>query len=133
MKIGAEHYAAISHRLFSELCASRLWRIKSENAIVGCMVVKTCRVTCRDSLGVAHTVDVTAQTLYEAVAQALRLFRENDWADDAQRVPALVTVRVKQPEMEHTVRTRDFESWLDSAPRSPAEMALKVRLRAILK
>ena len=97
------------------------------------MAVKTCRVTCRDSLGVAHTVDVTAQTLYEAVAQALRLFRENDWADDAQRVPAVVTVRVKQPEMEHTVRTRNFESWLGSAPRSPAEMALKVRLRGILK
>jgi hypothetical protein len=45
----------------------------------------------------------------------------------------LVTVRVKQPEMEHLVRTGDFESWLDSAPRSPAEMVLKSRLRELLK
>jgi hypothetical protein len=97
------------------------------------MAVKTCRVTCSDTRGVNHTVEVTAETLYEAVAQALRLFRENDWSDDVRRVPATMTVRVKQPEMEHRVRTRDFESWLESAPRSPAEMALKSRLRALLK
>jgi len=97
------------------------------------MAVKTCCVTCGDTRGVNHTVEVTAETLYEAVAQALRLFRENDWSDDVRRVPATMTVRVKQPEMEHRVRTRDFESWLESAPRSPAEMALKSRLRALLK
>lgn len=90
-------------------------------------------MTCKDSLGIGHTVEVTAQTLFEAVAQALRLFRENDWTDDAQRVPDFVTVRVRHPEMEHTVRTRDFKNWLDSAPRSPADMALKNRLRALLK
>jgi hypothetical protein len=97
------------------------------------MAVKTCRVTCSDTRGVNHTVEVTAETLYEAVAQALRLFRENDWSDDVRRVPATMTVRVKQPEMEHRVRTRDFESWLESASRSPAEMALKSRLRDLLK
>ncbi|MGO9606607.1 MAG: hypothetical protein ACLQAT_25010 [Candidatus Binataceae bacterium] len=97
------------------------------------MAVKTCRVTCSDSRGVAHTVEVTAQTLYEAVAQALRLFRENDWTEDSQRVPATVTVRIKQPELEHQVRIRDFENWLESAARSPADMTLKNRLRALVK
>jgi len=97
------------------------------------MGLKSCRVTCRDSRGVSHTVDVTAQTLYEAVAQALLLFRENDWTDDPKRVPAAVLVRVKQPEMEHKVLIRDFENWLESAPRSPAEMTLKTRLRQLLR
>jgi len=96
------------------------------------MALKTCRVTCRDSRGVSHTVEVTAQTLYEAVAQALLLFRENDWTDDPKRVPAAVVVRIKQPEMEHKVLIRDFENWLESAPRSPAEMTLKTRLRLLL-
>jgi type II secretory pathway predicted ATPase ExeA len=76
------------------------------------MALKTCRVTCSTSQGIYHTVEVTAETLYEAVAQALRLFRENDWSDDVQRVPATMIVRVKQPEMEHRVRTRDFEKRL---------------------
>jgi hypothetical protein len=96
------------------------------------MPVKTCRVTCRDSRGISHTVEVTAQTLYEAVAQALFLFRDNDWTDDPKRVPAAVIVRIKQPEMEHRVLIRDFENWLESAPRSPAEMVLKTRLRGLL-
>ena len=96
------------------------------------MALKTCRVTCRDSRGVSHTVEVTAQTLYEAVAQALLLFRENDWTDDTKRVPAAVVVRIKQPEMEHKVLIREFENWLESAPRSPAEMTLKTRLRLLL-
>jgi len=81
---------------------------------------------------VSHTVEVTAQTLYEAVAQALLLLRENDWTDDSKRIPAAVVVRIKQPEIEHRVLVRDFENWLESAPRSPAEMALKTRLRVLL-
>jgi hypothetical protein len=97
------------------------------------MAVKTCRVTCSDSRGVSHTVEVTAQTLYEAVAQALLLFRENEWSDDPKRVPAAVVVRIKQPEMEHKVLIRDFQNWLKSVPRSPAEMVLKTRLRGLLR
>ena len=52
------------------------------------MSIRTCRVTCRDSRGVEHTIEVTAQSLYEAVAQALRVFRENDWHEDPDRDPA---------------------------------------------
>jgi hypothetical protein len=40
---------------------------------------------------------------------------------------------VKQPEVEHTVRVGEFEKWLETAGRSPAEMSLKTRLRELLK
>jgi hypothetical protein len=43
-----------------------------------------------------------------------------------------ITIVVKQPEVEHTVRMRDFEGWLESNGRSPAEMALKTRMRELL-
>ena len=62
----------------------------------------------------------------------LRVFRENDWHEDPDREPAAVVVNVRQPEIEHQVRIRDFENWLDSAGKSPVEMALKSRLRTIL-
>jgi hypothetical protein len=76
---------------------------------------------------------VTAQSLYEAVAQALRVFREGDWSEDpARRVPATVVVTINQPQVEHRVRIKDFENWLESAGKSPAEMALKGRLRDII-
>jgi hypothetical protein len=50
---------------------------------------------------------------------------------DRNRGPASVG-DIKQPEVEHRVRINNFENWLDSAGRSPAEMALKSRLRDII-
>jgi hypothetical protein len=96
------------------------------------MAVRTCRVTCRDAQGVEHTIQITAQSLFEAVAQALRVFREHDWSDDPNSGSASVVVMVKSAEVEHRVRIKDFQTWLKSAPKSPKEMALKRRLRDIL-
>jgi hypothetical protein len=95
------------------------------------MAVRTCRVTCRDAQGVEHTAQVTAQSLFEAVAQALCVFREHDWSDDPSG-SASVVVTIKPAEVEHRVRIKNFQSWLESAPKGPAEMALKRRLREIL-
>ena len=96
------------------------------------MALRTCRVTCRDAQGVEHTVEVTAQSLFEAVAQALHIFREHDWSDDPNSGSASVMVTIKPPQVEHRVRIKDFQTWLESAPKSPAEMTLKRRLRNIL-
>ena len=96
------------------------------------MAIRTCRVTCRDAEGVEHTVQVTAQSLFEAVAQALRVFQEHDWSGEPNSGSACVVVRIKSAEVEHRVRIKDFQTWLESAPKSPAEMALKQRLRETL-
>jgi hypothetical protein len=46
------------------------------------MSLRTCTVSYCDLKGVAHAIEVTADSLYEAVAQGLRVFRENDWIDE---------------------------------------------------
>jgi len=104
----------------------------TKTAILTQMPVRTCRVSCWDAQGVEHTVQVTAQSLYEAVAQTLRVFREDEWSEDANRGPVSVVVTINQPQVEHRVRIKDFENWLESAGKSPAEMALKSRLRDII-
>jgi hypothetical protein len=43
------------------------------------MPARSCQVTIQDMEGVSHTVEVTAATLYEAVAQGLAAIRGNDW------------------------------------------------------
>ncbi len=73
------------------------------------MPVRTCRVSCRDAQGVEHTVQVTAQSLYEAVAQALRVFREDVWSEDPNRGAASVVVTINQPEVEHRVESRTLK------------------------
>ena len=97
------------------------------------MGIRTCTVSCCDLKGVEHSVEVTADSLYEAVAQGLRAFRENDWVDDLGHGMTTITVVARQPQVEHKVRVMDFERWLESNGRTPAEMSLKNRLREILK
>src|SRR6266478_5342283 len=82
-------------------------------------------VSCCDLKGVEHAIEVTADSLYEAVAQGLRAFRENDWVDDIDGGLTTITVVVRHPGVEHKVRVGDFERWLESQGRPPAEMSLK--------
>ncbi len=94
------------------------------------MGLRTCKVSCRDANGAEHAVEVTARSLYEAVGRGLHVLRENDWVDAIQN--STITVAVKEPEVEHKVRIRDFENWLSSNGKSPAEQALKSDVRALL-
>jgi hypothetical protein len=55
-----------------------------------------------------HSVTVTADSLYEAVAQGLRMLRQNDWVDDLVRGQTTVTVLARDPEVQHNVRVQDF-------------------------
>jgi hypothetical protein len=65
-----------------------------------------------------HPVEVTAPSLYEGIAQALRAFRDSNWRDENDRDAAVVVVNVKQPQIEYKVRIGDFETWLDSVGKS---------------
>jgi hypothetical protein len=44
---------------------------------------------------------VTADSVYEAVAQGLRVFREDTWVDEIGRGLTAIKVIVTQPEVEH--------------------------------
>jgi hypothetical protein len=46
------------------------------------MAVRTGKITWVDTQGIEHAVEVSAQSVYEAVAQALRVFREHEWCQD---------------------------------------------------
>ena len=63
------------------------------------MSLRTCTVSYCDLKGVEHVIEVTADSLYEAVAQGLRVFRENDWIDEVGRGQTTISVVVRQPEV----------------------------------
>lgn len=96
------------------------------------MPLRSCTVSCHDFRGVEHHVDVTANSLFEAVAQGLRIFRDNAWVDEIGAGLTPITVRVKEPEVEHRVLVRDFERWLENGGGNPADVALRNRLRQLL-
>ena len=94
------------------------------------VALKTCKVYCRDANGAEHAVEVMARSLYEALGRALQILRQNEWVDGVHQ-NATITIAVKEPEVEHRVRIKDFENWLASNGKSPAEQALKTDLRAL--
>jgi hypothetical protein len=59
---------------------------------------------CHDLNDTAHQLDVTAETLYEAVAQALATARGHDWVGDIGKGLTAVTVKVRNPEVTHIVK-----------------------------
>lgn len=96
------------------------------------MPVRSCRVTIQDMDGVSHTVEVTAATLYEAVAQGLAAIRGNDWVAGIAQGLNVVKVSVADVRVEHEVKLTDFTKWVDRTGGSPREMSDRQRIRSML-
>jgi hypothetical protein len=96
------------------------------------MPVRSCRVTIQDLDGVSHTVEVTAATLYEAVAQGLAAIRGNEWVAGVAQGLNAVTVAVADVRVEHEVKLMDFTKWVEKTGGSPREMSDRQRIRTIL-
>jgi hypothetical protein len=75
------------------------------------MAVRSCRVTIYDTEGVFHTVEVTAASLYEAVAHGMAAFRGNEWIADVGERFGVVKVSVAEVRVEHEVKLKDFTAW----------------------
>lgn len=95
------------------------------------MAIRSCRVTIKDLEGIGHTVEVTAESLYEAVAQGLAAIRQDDWVIGIEQ--GIVKVSISDVRVEHQVRLADFTKWLERTNgRSPREIVQRQRLRSIL-
>jgi hypothetical protein len=64
--------------------------------------VRTCVVSFLGERGVRHSVEVSADTLYEAAAQAVAMFKQSEWASVIGPATEL-HIAVKNPETTHCV------------------------------
>jgi len=81
---------------------------------------------------IEHTIDVTAETLYEAVAAALATLQQDSWVGEIAQGLNTVSVLVQQPPVKHEVKIKDFLSWLGRQGGSPADVALRGRVQNML-
>jgi hypothetical protein len=77
-------------------------------------------------------VDVTASTLYEAVALGLKAIRGDDWSGGFSEEYAAVQVLVTDIPVEHTVMLKNFSAWLQRSAGSPKDVIARSRVREIL-
>ena len=85
-----------------------------------------------DMEGVRHSVEVTASTLYEAVALGLAAIRGEEWAGEIAEGLNTVDVTVIPVPVTHCVIMQDFRKWLDRKGGAPREITQRDRFRRIL-
>ena len=90
--------------------------------------VAICVVSYLDTEGMRHTVEVEADSLYEAAVLAIRVFRQHD-CEPGQAARLEVGVRSS---VTHIVTPRTIHEWLNGGAKTPREAVLKDRLRALL-
>jgi hypothetical protein len=83
-------------------------------------------VSFTDSEGIEHSVQVPAESLYEAAVEAMAAFRRSVLAGMPLGSGTGLTIRVKAPEEEHTITIGKVLSWLDGVTTSPSEKLKKI-------
>ncbi len=96
------------------------------------MAARSCKVTIRDREGIDHVVDVTAETLFEAVALGMWAIRSDEWTTDLPQGLNTIQVQVMTVPVKHEVRVRDFLAWLERSSGSPRELSYRKRIKTIL-
>lgn len=96
------------------------------------MSLRLCRVTVTDLEDVKHTVEVTASSLYEAVALGLAAIREQDWTGDIAEGLNKVDVSVSAVSVMHSVKMQDFKKWLVRNGGTPKEITQRNHVRRVL-
>ena len=88
----------------------------------------SCIVSYLDTQGLRHTVEVQAESLFEAAVLALRVFREHN-CQPAQTSRLEVEVRSS---VTHTVTLQKIYDWVNGGAKTPKEAVIKERLRTLL-
>jgi hypothetical protein len=81
----------------------------------------------------SHSVEVHAETLYEAVAMAVAEFKQDQTVPPPPEPATELTVSVFRPPVEHKIRLAQVAKWAEpSTKEGPAGMIKRERVRALL-
>jgi hypothetical protein len=95
------------------------------------MADRACTVSFTDPRGIKHSVEVTADSLFEAAVLGVKTLRSGQWNDPPGET-TVIEVEVRNPGVKHTVSLVHVSRWLNGASNSPAESMKKVKLRKLL-
>lgn len=94
------------------------------------MAIRTCVVSFVGPSGIRHSVEVEAETLYEAAVLAVTRFRQDIWGE-AVTAGTTLDVEVREPSTKHSLTFQQVERWLAS-PGVPHDTARKAKLKLML-
>lgn len=93
------------------------------------MPPRDCRVEMTDPQGVKRSVQVTAETLFEAAALAVYAFRKDGFTDFVANV---FEVEIREVVVKHQVSVGQLKKWLDGNVSDPRERIKREKLKAMV-
>lgn len=95
------------------------------------MARRICTVSFKDVRGIRHSVEVEADSLYEAAVAGVCRLNDDSWVEKIG--PATVLdIEVRSPASTHTISLQQVERWLAAATTNPNEATRKARLKTML-
>ena len=91
----------------------------------------TCTVSFTGPSGMRHSVQVSADSLYEAGIVGFSLLKTDGWVDPIAPGTRL-DIQVRHPATSHSVSLSQLRRWVDGIAVSPDETLRKRRLKALL-
>ena len=95
------------------------------------IATKTCTVSFTGPSGVRHSVDVSADSLYEAAIVGFSLLKQDGWVDPVAPGTRL-EIQVRHPATTHSISLTQLRRWVEGIAVSPDETLKKRRLKALL-
>jgi hypothetical protein len=93
--------------------------------------LRTCTVSFVGPAGVRHSVDVTAESLYEAAATGLSRLRLDGWVNKIAPGTQL-EVQVREVATMHCLSVMQIMRWCDGVAVSPDEVLKRRRVKELL-
>src|SRR5688572_10335803 len=95
------------------------------------MPAKSCRVSFTDLVGIRHSVEVEADSRYEAAVLGLKALKRGSWVAEIG-AGTRITIQVIEPPVEHFLMYAQLQRWLNGAVTNTAEAARKRKSREML-
>jgi hypothetical protein len=95
------------------------------------MPLRSCTVSFTGPSGVVHSVEVMAESLYEAAVLGLNALRRDGWVATVAPGTTL-SVQVREPATTHSVSVAQLHRWCDGVAVSPDETLKKRKMKQLL-
>ena len=82
--------------------------------------------------GIHHSVEVEADSLFEAAARGIAALKRADWMETPFVAALRVEVDIAAPIVTHRLTLGQIYRWLDGTTKSPSELTRKKKLRELL-
>jgi hypothetical protein len=95
------------------------------------VAVRTCVVSFKAPSGIVHSVEVQAETLYEAAAIGLAQLKKDRWIEGLGPATKL-EIAVREPGASHTLTVSQIHRWCEGVAVSPDEVLRRKRVKELL-